>query len=125
MYNFPAVSGGIDIDSDLVVDVIKAAPNVCGIKLTCANVGKLTRIMAQAGEPSFAKSYPRKNPDIPFTAIDGFIDFLLPSVSVGAGGAIGGLPNIAPVCLSIYSDRFRADAFIACMCEALGVEPAG
>lgn len=97
LYNFPAVSSGIDIDSDLVVDVVKAAPNVCGIKLTCANVGKLTRILAQTSEPEFEKMYPRKHAEIQFTAIDGFIDFLLPSIAVGAGGAISGLPNIAPV----------------------------
>lgn len=86
------------MDSDLVVDIVKAAPNVCGIKLTCANVGKLTRIVAEVASPEFARAYPRRRPDIPFNAIDGFIDFLLPSVSVGAGGAISGLPNIAPVC---------------------------
>ena len=86
------------MDSDLVVDIVRAAPNVCGIKLTCANVGKLTRIVAEVASPEFARAYPRRRADIPFSAIDGFIDFLLPSVSVGAGGAISGLPNIAPVC---------------------------
>jgi len=34
MYNFPAVSGGIDLDSDLIIEVAKAAPNICGVKLT-------------------------------------------------------------------------------------------
>lgn len=34
LYNFPAVSGGIDIDSDLVVDIVKASSNVVGVKLT-------------------------------------------------------------------------------------------
>lgn len=98
IYNFPAVSGGIDMDSDLVVDIVKASPNICGIKLTCANVGKLTRILAETGSPEFKLAYPRRHPGLEFTAIDGFIDFLLPSVAVGAGGAISGLPNVAPVC---------------------------
>lgn len=92
------------MDSDLVVDIVKAAPNVCGIKLTCANVGKLTRIMAEVDTSEFAAAYPRKRADIPFNAIDGFIDFLLPSVAVGAGGAISGLPNIAPVCGTIRAE---------------------
>lgn len=87
------------MDSNLVVDIVKAAPNVCGVKLTCANVGKLTRIMAQINKPKFDQTYPRKKKEIPFTAIDGFIDFPLPSIAVGAGGAISGLPNIAPVCV--------------------------
>ncbi|KAL4966483.1 dihydrodipicolinate synthase family protein [Aspergillus stella-maris] len=95
IYNFPAVSGGIDMDSDLIVDIIKGSGNVCGVKLTCANVGKLTRIMAAVDQPEFKEQYPRKF-HFPFRAIDGFIDFLLPSISVGAAGAISGLPNIAP-----------------------------
>jgi 4-hydroxy-2-oxoglutarate aldolase len=32
-----------------------------------------------------------------FEVIDGLIDILLPSVSVGSAGAISGLPNFAPV----------------------------
>ena len=27
VYNFPGVSGGIDLDSDLIIDVVKAHPN--------------------------------------------------------------------------------------------------
>ncbi|KAJ5087250.1 hypothetical protein N7456_010866 [Penicillium angulare] len=95
VYNFPAVSGGIDMDSDLIVAIIKSSPNICGVKLTCANVGKLTRVMAQVSNPEFQKQYPRSTAT-PFRAIDGFIDFLLPSISVGSAGAISGLPNIAP-----------------------------
>lgn len=117
LYNFPALTNGIDLDSDLIVDVVKEAPNICGVKLTyvafaieflnynktnkdscsCANVGKLTRIMAILNSAEFQSAYPRKYPEIPFRAIDGFIDFLLPSIPVGSSGAISGLPNIAPV----------------------------
>ena len=35
IYNFPAVSGGIDMDSDLIVQIIKSSANICGVKLTC------------------------------------------------------------------------------------------
>ena len=34
LYNFPGVTGGIDMNSDLVEDIAKSAPNTCGIKLT-------------------------------------------------------------------------------------------
>ncbi|KAJ5724996.1 uncharacterized protein N7483_006353 [Penicillium malachiteum] len=95
IYNFPAVSGGIDMDSDLIVDIIRSSPNICGVKLTCGNVGKLTRIMGQVSTADFQKRYPRSCTS-PFRAINGFIDFLLPSISVGSSGAISGLPNIAP-----------------------------
>lgn len=86
MYNFPAVSAGIDLDSDLIVDVVKAAPNVCGIKLTCASVGKLTRITAAVDDSEFQALYPRKNEQAPFQIIDGYIDILLPSIASGASG---------------------------------------
>ncbi|EEA23371.1 hypothetical protein TMatcc_002231 [Talaromyces marneffei ATCC 18224] len=103
LYNFPALTNGIDLDSDLIVDVVKEAPNICGVKLTCANVGKLTRIMAILNSAEFQSAYPRKYPEIPFRAIDGFIDFLLPSIPVGSSGAISGLPNIAPkICVKLW-----------------------
>ncbi|KAJ9143798.1 putative Dihydrodipicolinate synthase [Pleurostoma richardsiae] len=103
LYNFPAVSGGIDMDSDLIVDIVKASPNVCGVKLTCANVGKLTRIMGEVDDLEFQKAYPRRYSDMPFQAIDGFIDFLLPSIAVGSAGAISGLPNVAPkACVKLW-----------------------
>lgn len=34
MYNFPGVSSGIDLGSDLIIDVVKQSPNVYGVKLT-------------------------------------------------------------------------------------------
>lgn len=109
------------MDSDLIVQIIKSSANVCGVKLTfvvflcfqliwltytyrCANVGKLTRIMAQVSRPEFQSAFPRSSA-FPFRAIDGFIDFLLPSISVGSAGAISGLPNIAPVSIFIDSDE--------------------
>jgi 4-hydroxy-2-oxoglutarate aldolase len=112
VYNFPALAGGIDITSELVVDMVKEGPNICGIKLTCADVAKLSRIDAVTGDPDFQKQYPRRYHNtaegreaIPyFSAIDGFIDILLPSVSVGAVGAISGLPNLAPrVCVKLWN----------------------
>ena len=116
MYNFPSLTGGIDLDSDLIVDVVKASPNVCGVKLTCANLGKLTRITAQVNSREFQDQYPRKYKELEFAAIDGFVDFLLPSVSVGAAGAVSGLPNIAPVII-------MADTVVESLREAVGAVP--
>ncbi|KAI0378180.1 putative dihydrodipicolinate synthase [Hypomontagnella monticulosa] len=96
VYNFPGVSGGIDLDSDLIIDVIKASPNVVGVKLTCASVGKLTRINAIVSSKEFKEKYPRKDPEVGFRIIDGYIDILLPSIASGAAGAISGLPNLVP-----------------------------
>ncbi|KAK6086311.1 dihydrodipicolinate synthetase family protein [Seiridium cupressi] len=96
VYNFPGVSAGIDLDSDLIIDVVRQAPNVIGVKLTCASVGKITRINAVVNTDEFMEKYPRKDPKGMFRIIDGYIDILLPSISSGAAGAISGLPNLVP-----------------------------
>ncbi|RFU80201.1 aldolase-type tim barrel [Trichoderma arundinaceum] len=83
IYNFPPVAGGIDLESDDVAEIARLAPNVCGIMLSCGNVGKLARITTLLDSSSF-------------TTLAGLIDFLLPSVAVGSAGAISPLPNIAP-----------------------------
>ncbi|CAK7225628.1 hypothetical protein SCUCBS95973_005930 [Sporothrix curviconia] len=114
LYNFPGVSAGINLDSDLIVDVARACPNVVGVKLTCANVGKVTRITALLDDPAFKQAYPRISvtggdsneaaQQQPFQVIDGYIDILLPSMASGAAGAISGLPNVAPyLCMKLWT----------------------
>ncbi|WVQ77719.1 hypothetical protein IAR50_007409 [Cryptococcus sp. DSM 104548] len=99
LYNYPSAAGGTDLSSDLVEEIAKASPNVCGIKLTCGAVGKLTRITAATTAPEFKEQYPRAdvgvNPE--FLTLGGFADFLAPAVLGGRGhGAIMGLGNIYP-----------------------------
>jgi len=89
------------MDSDLIIGIAKKAPNICGVKLTCGAVGKLTRITAVVNSQNFKKEYPRKMESAPFLVIDGFIDFLLPSMASGSSGAITGLANCAPVSLPV------------------------
>ncbi|KAJ5579943.1 uncharacterized protein N7459_005928 [Penicillium hispanicum] len=62
--------------------------------------------MAEVSTPEFHQLYPRSIAT-PFRAIDGFIDFLLPSISVGSSGAISGLPNIAPSRMELPSNRHK------------------
>ncbi|KAH3661430.1 hypothetical protein OGAPHI_006837 [Ogataea philodendri] len=88
IYNFPAVSGGIDMSSDLILEIASKSPNVVGCKLTCASVAKLGRI---AQTP-----LPPRTTGKPFLALCGFLDFLLPGITVGAGGSITGVANFAP-----------------------------
>ncbi|SPJ93215.1 uncharacterized protein FTOL_13821 [Fusarium torulosum] len=83
IYNFALVAGGIDLTSDDIVGIARTAPNICGIMLSCGNVGKVSRVTSLLDES--------------FKTIAGFIDFLLPSISVGSAGAISPLPNIVPV----------------------------
>jgi L-threo-3-deoxy-hexylosonate aldolase len=96
IYNFPASAGGIDLDSDAIEDLALRGPNFCGVKLTCGNVGKLTRLAAVVSVPSFEEKAPRRDRDAPFLVLGGFADFLLPSTFVRGHGAITGLGNVAP-----------------------------
>ncbi|KAK7467221.1 hypothetical protein VKT23_004279 [Stygiomarasmius scandens] len=93
IYNYPGASGGIDLDSDLISELAIECPNICGVKLTCGNVGKLTRIADVVSAPDFP---PRKNPHAPFLVLGGFTDFITPSTFSNAHGAITGLANVAP-----------------------------
>ncbi|PCH38167.1 dihydrodipicolinate synthetase [Wolfiporia cocos MD-104 SS10] len=96
IYNYPGASGGIDLDSDLITELATSSPNLAGVKLTCGNVGKLTRICATVSDASFPSLYPRRNPNAPFLVLGGYADFLVPSAFANGHGAITGLANVAP-----------------------------
>ncbi|GAA6063142.1 hypothetical protein JCM10212_001190 [Sporobolomyces blumeae] len=89
LYNYPGVTGGIDMDSDLVAEIANASPNIVGIKLTCGSVGKLTRLTGLRSD---------------FAVLGGFVDFLGPSLLANAAGGITGTANVAPrACLELYN----------------------
>ncbi|KAK5739009.1 hypothetical protein LTR17_005527 [Elasticomyces elasticus] len=95
LYNFPSVSAGIDLSSDFILDVVRSAPNVVGVKLTCASIGKITRITTVAHDADFCSKHPRSTGfDQRFEVIDGFIDILLPSIAVGAAGLYRDCPTL-------------------------------
>jgi len=96
IYNYPSASGGIDLDSDLIIELAKECPNICGVKLTCGNVGKLTRIADAVAAPTFTALYPRRIPSAPFLVLGGFADFIVPSAYANGHGAITGLANLVP-----------------------------
>ncbi|ADV23388.1 dihydrodipicolinate synthetase [Cryptococcus gattii E566] len=114
VYNYPGAAGGIDLSSDLIAEVAREGSNICGVKLTCGAVGKLTRITAATATPAFA-NYPRKSDVAPeFLTLGGFADFLAPAMLGGRGhGAIMGLGNIYPrslVRLFELSHKIATDA---------------
>ncbi|GAA5967900.1 hypothetical protein JCM3765_001782 [Sporobolomyces pararoseus] len=89
LYNYPGVTGGIDMDSDLITDIAASSSNIVGIKLTCGSVGKLTRLT-------------NLRPD--FAVLGGFVDFLGPSLLASAAGGITGTANVAPKsCLRLFT----------------------
>ncbi|KAJ5627814.1 dihydrodipicolinate synthase [Penicillium lividum] len=93
LYNFPSNAGGQDMSSEIISAVIKKAPNLCGVKLTCGgSIGKLIRLNAAISEDSTINSS-RK---FPFLLLDGLIADLTPWMKCGGHGTVSGIPNFAP-----------------------------
>lgn len=61
----------------------KKHKNIVGVKLTCASVGKVTRLAAEFDKSEFA-------------VFGGQADFLLAGLAVGSAGTITGFGNVAP-----------------------------
>ena len=91
IYNFPGAVGGMDLSSDLIVQ-LSSHPNIVGVKLTCGNTGKLNRVAAATRKMS--KQYDPWNPE--FLVLGGSADFLVQSLVAGGHGILAGLANIAP-----------------------------
>jgi 4-hydroxy-2-oxoglutarate aldolase len=83
IYNFPAVCNGVDLDSETITALARKHSNIVGVKLTCASVGKLTRLAASL------------NPE-QFSVFGGQSDFLIGGLSVGSAGCIAAFANIFP-----------------------------
>ncbi|KAI1206329.1 aldolase [Annulohypoxylon truncatum] len=85
LYNFPAVTGGIDLDSDLIANLASSNPNkIVGCKLTCGNLGKLHRVAHD------------KRIKTPFAAFAGKSEFFLHGLVAGSNGLIGAAVNFVP-----------------------------
>lgn len=76
------MTAGTDIDSDTIT-VLAEHPNIVGTKLSCGNIGKMTRLTTIF-------------PSSEFTVFPGATDVLLPGLLMGAAGAIGASVNILP-----------------------------
>ncbi len=58
-------------------------PNIVGVKLTCGNIGKITRLTADFNPKQFA-------------VLGGASDYLVPSLVGGGSGCVTGVSNIYP-----------------------------
>ena len=93
IYNFPGVCNGVDLDSETMVDIYKdsasksstSTSNVVGVKLTCASVGKITRLAASFPAPSSK-----------FAVFGGQADFLVGGLAAGSAGCIAAFANAFP-----------------------------
>lgn len=81
IYNMPSNTGGLDLDAATLC-TLATHPNIIGVKDSAANIVKLTQVVADA--PST------------FRVFCGSAGYLLPSLTVGAVGAVAALANIFP-----------------------------
>ncbi|KXH58080.1 dihydrodipicolinate synthetase [Colletotrichum nymphaeae SA-01] len=91
IYNFPGAVGGMDLSSDVIVQ-LSQHPNIVGVKLTCGNTGKLNRVAAATRK--LAKNPDSKTPE--FLVLAGSADFSIQALVAGGHGILAGLANIAP-----------------------------
>jgi len=96
IYNFPGVTHGIDLSSDVLLE-LAAHPNIVGVKLTCGNIGKVARIVPAVNRDEFA-------------VLAGLVDILYPAMMAGASGAIGGLANVVPKTVARAYELIRTGA---------------
>ncbi|KAI4717764.1 dihydrodipicolinate synthase [Aureobasidium sp. EXF-10727] len=82
VYNFPGVTSGIDLGVDVLSRLAKH-PNIVGVKLTCANAGKVATLTAQYTPDQFA-------------VFSGQSDWLLPCLISGGMGCVTGIGNVFP-----------------------------
>ncbi|KKY29761.1 putative dihydrodipicolinate synthase [Diaporthe ampelina] len=94
IYNFPGVTSGIDLDSDQLA-ALASHRNIVATKLTCGNVGKLTRLTSKF-EP------------LHFGVYGGSSDYLLPTLHAGGNGCVTGLGNVFPKSTSRIFDYWAA-----------------
>lgn len=83
IYNFPAVSNGLDLDSEIITQIANASPNIVGVKLTCGSVAKITRLAA---------TFPPSR----FAVFGGQADFLVGGMAAGSTGCITAFGNVFP-----------------------------
>lgn len=97
MYNYPGAVAGVDINSDMMIEIAQHK-NVVGAKLTCANTGKLTRI-ADALNAITPKSHGSG-----FLATGGMADMTIQAYVSGGSGIIAGCANVIPkLCVKVWN----------------------
>ncbi|KAH8168394.1 dihydrodipicolinate synthetase family protein [Sarocladium implicatum] len=94
VYNFPGVTAGVDLDSDQIA-ALAEHPNIVAVKLTCGNVGKVTRLTSKFTHEQFG-------------VFGGSSDYLIPTLAAGGSGCVTGLGNVFPGSTSAIYDLYVA-----------------
>ncbi|KAI0636073.1 dihydrodipicolinate synthetase [Trametes polyzona] len=90
IYNFPVVTAGLNLDSDIITELGRH-PNIVGTKLSCADVGKLHRLTS---------TLPRSE----FATFPGSSGVFLQGLISGSAGIIGSITNVVP---KVHVELFR------------------
>ncbi|KAI9835752.1 MAG: hypothetical protein M1819_001931 [Sarea resinae] len=101
IYNYPGAVSGIDMDSDVIIE-LSQHPNIVGCKFTCGNTGKLNRVA------SATRATTPTEPGSGFMCFGGSADFVLQTLIAGGSGIIGGLANISPKACVKLIDLYSA-----------------
>ena len=59
-YSYPAATG-INLTAELLTAFATRSPNSCGVKYTCNDIAKLSRVASVTASPQFAQSSPRSS----------------------------------------------------------------
>ncbi|KAH8682895.1 hypothetical protein BGZ60DRAFT_443488 [Tricladium varicosporioides] len=90
IYNFPAVCNNVDLNSDVLASLAQH-PNIVGVKLTCGNAGKVTRLTQEFVHGQFG-------------VYGGSSDWLISCLIGGGSGCVTGIGNVFPKSVSkLYS----------------------
>lgn len=114
LYNFPGAVAGLDLNSDVLIKLGQEHPNIVGAKFTCGNTGKLGRVASTFGSGIKTANKGGRNgthqssPSTDFLCFAGSGDFLIPALSNGAAGVIGGIANVAPKAVVRLYEAFRS-----------------
>ncbi|KAK5319558.1 hypothetical protein LTR93_007478 [Exophiala xenobiotica] len=113
VYSFPPVVNGLDMSSDLIIQ-ISQHPNVVGTKFTCGDTGKLARV-ARAMNTSRTSTSEFSSSPTPtptpgggqYWAFGGLADFTLQALVAGGAGVIAGGANLAPKAVVKVYESFK------------------
>lgn len=98
IYNYPGVSNNVDIKIE-TFEKLLLHPKIVGVKLTHFNLDKYTLLTGNTALNKINN----------FRSFTGLGQVLVPSLSIGAFGAIDGLSGIFPKCMlkifSLYKDK--------------------
>lgn len=95
-------ASGIDLDSDILIE-LSEHPNCMGAKLTCAGIGKGTRLAAHTQSKEYLSRH------APFHVFPGFSDYMLPAIVSGHTGVITGTGNVMPkLMVKLYETSVEA-----------------